>query len=290
MGGTAKRITSSYQSISSTLVNAERLLQLLYTEPSVADAKSFEELVVHDGEVKFQNVEFAYDQRKPVIKNLNLIAEPGKTVAIIGPTGGGKSTITKLLFRLYDVCEGSITIDGQDLRHVTLSSLRRAIGIVPQDHEMLNRSILENVRYSRLDATDEEVVDACKAAAIHDKIMEFPDCYEAKVGEEGVRLSGGEIQRLAITRVPLKNPKTVVPDEATSAVDTSTEAQIQETFHLLSSGRTLFVIAHRMSTITGVDNILVVRDGEIAESGTHDELLEKRGEYTKFWQKGGYGL
>lgn len=283
--GTAKRVTGSYQTISSTLVNAERLLQLLYTEPSVTDAESSKELVVNAGEVRFKDVSFAYDTRKPLIKKLDLIAEAGKTVAIVGETGGGKSTILNLLLRLYDVCEGSITIDGQDVRNVELSSLRKAIGIVPQSPVLFNRSILENVRYGRLDATDEEIIDACKATAIHKKIMEFPDDYETKVGEGGVRLSGGELQRLAIARVLLKNPKIVILDEATSAVDTLTEAQIQKAFQRLSSGRTVFVIAHRLSTITRADKILVVCNGEIVESGTHDELLAKGREYNKLWRQ-----
>lgn len=281
--GTVKRVASSYQAISSTLINAERLLHLLYTEPSVTNAKSPKELIVNAGEVRFEGVSFAYDPRKPLIEKLNLVAEPGKTVAIVGTSGSGKSTLFKLLFRFYDICEGSITIDGQNLDKVTLSSLRSAIGIVPQSPTLFNRSILENVRYGRLNATEEEIIDACKAAAIHERIMEFPDGYEAKVGEGGVRLSGGELQRLAIARVLLKNPKIVVLDEATSAVDTSTEAKIQKAFQRLSSGRTVFVIAHRLSTVVGADRILVVEGGKIIEGGTHDELLANRGKYNELW-------
>ncbi|KAF1976134.1 P-loop containing nucleoside triphosphate hydrolase protein [Bimuria novae-zelandiae CBS 107.79] len=236
--GAVKRITGLYQTISSTL-----------------------------------NVEFAYDRRKPLIKDLNLVAEPGKTVAVVGTTGSGKSTLVKLLFRLYDPCEGSIAIDGQDVRHVRLSGLRRAIGIVPQNPTLFNGTIRENIRYARLDATDEQIVD----------FMEFQDGYESKVGEGGVRLSGGEVQRLAIARVLLENPKIVALDEATSAVDTLTEAEIQKALQRLGSGRTMFVIAHRLSTIVRAHKILVVREGKIVESGTHGELLAKGGEYSQLW-------
>ncbi|KAL5404237.1 hypothetical protein PMIN06_012618 [Paraphaeosphaeria minitans] len=259
--GAVKRITGSYQTISLTLVNAERVLQLLQTEPSITDADSSKELVVDTGEGRFKNVEFAYDPRKPLITSLNLVAEPGKTVAVVGTTGGGKSTLLKLRFRLYDPCEGSITIDGHDIRHVRLSSLRSAIGIVPQNPTLFNGTIRENIRYARLDATYEQIIDVCKAAAIHDKITEFPDGYESKVGEGGVRLTGGEVQRLAMARVLLNKSKIVALDEATSAVDTLTEAEIQKALQRLGSGRTMFVIAHRLSTVVRAHKILVVREG-----------------------------
>lgn len=281
--GTAKRVAGSYEAISSTLINAERLLRLLYTEPSVTNDESPKELIVNAGEVRFEGVSFSYDPRKPLIERLDLVAAPGETVAIVGTSGSGKSTLFKLLFRFYDIQEGSITIDGQSLTEVTLSSLRSAIGIVPQSPTLFNRSIMENVRYGRLNATDEEIVDACKAAAIHEKVIAFPDGYEARVGEGGVRLSGGELQRLAIARVLLKNPKIVLLDEATSAVDTFIETKIQEAFQHLSSGRTVFIIAHRLSTIVRADKIFVVDEGKIVESGTHKELLGNRGKYNELW-------
>ena len=278
-------MADSYRQISSTLIDAERLLQLLNTKPSVAEAGLPHDLAVNSCKVEFKDVDFSYDSRKGVLKKINFVAEPGKTIAFVGGTGGGKSTILKLLFRFYDVTGGSITIDDQDVRSVTISSLREALGVVPQDPSLFNQSILENVKYARLDATDEEIQEACKAAAIHDKVMTFPDGYKSKVGERGVKLSGGELQRVAIARVLLKNPKIVMLDEATSAVDSSTEAQIQEAFKCLSAGRTTFVVAHRLSTIMEADLILVVDRGEIIERGTHSELLHQGGKYLELWTK-----
>ncbi|KAF2201929.1 ATP-binding cassette-type vacuolar membrane transporter-like protein Hmt1 [Delitschia confertaspora ATCC 74209] len=275
----------SYRHIASTLIDAERLLQLLNTKPSVADTEKPKDLIIKDCKVEYNHVGFAYDERKPVLKDVSFVAEPGQTIAFVGETGGGKSTMLKLLFRFYDVTSGSIMIDGQDLRSVTQSSLRDALGVVPQDPALFNQTIRENVRYARLDATDAEIEEACKAAAVHDKIMTFPDGYKSKVGERGVKLSGGELQRVAIARVLLKNPKIVMLDEATSAVDSSTEAQIQEAFKRLSSGRTTFVVAHRLSTIVEADLILVVDHGEIIERGSHNELLSLGGKYTELWTK-----
>jgi ABC-type transport system involved in Fe-S cluster assembly fused permease/ATPase subunit len=275
----------SYRHISSSLIDAERLLQLLNTKAAVADRESAQDLVIKAGKVEFKDIDFAYDPRKQVIKKVSFSAEGGKTVAFVGETGGGKSTMLKLLFRFYDVTNGSILIDGQDLRSVTLSSLRDSLGLVPQDPALFNQSIRQNVRYARLDATDAEIEDACRAASIHNDIESFPDGYNSKVGERGVRLSGGQLQRIAIARVLLKNPKIVMLDEATSAIDSAIEAQIQEAFKRLSKGRTTFVIAHRLSTIVEADQILVVDKGEIIERGTHSELLEIGGKYCELWTK-----
>jgi len=275
----------SYRQLTSNLIDAERLLQLLKTKSKVTDRDGAAELKLAGARVEFTDVSFAYDERKPTIKEMSFVANPGETVALVGETGGGKSTTLKLLFRFYDVSGGAITIDGQDVRDVTLSSLRDALGVVPQDPSLFNDSILENVRYSRLNATDEEVYEACKAASIHEKIMTFPDGYKTKVGERGVKLSGGELQRVSIARVFLKNPQIVLLDEATSAVDSSTESQIQESFKKLSAGRTTFIIAHRLSTIMDADRILVVDNGEIVERGTHQELLERGGRYVDLWTK-----
>ena len=278
-------LSYSYRHISSSLIDAERLLQMLKTKPSVADKDGAKDLIVNTGVVEFNDVEFAYDERKPIIRGVNLRAEGGQTIAFVGETGGGKSTMLKLLFRFYDVTGGSIMIDGQDLRSVTQSSLRDALGLVPQDPVLFNQTIRQNVRYARLEATDAEVEDACRAAAIHDDIVGFPDGYNSKVGERGVRLSGGQLQRIAIARVLLKNPKIVLLDEATSAIDSGIEALIQEAFRKLSKGRTTFVIAHRLSTIVEADQILVIEKGEIVERGSHQVLLEKGGKYNELWTK-----
>jgi len=276
---------SAYRQISSDFLDAEQLLQLLQYRPSVADRTGARALVLKQGEVKFDNVHFSYDSQRQTLKGISFLAAPGQTVALVGETGGGKSTILKLLFRFYDVGEGTIKIDGQDIRHVTLESLRENIGVVPQDPSLFNETIMSNVRYARLDATDDEVYDACKAAAIHDKTMSFTDGYQSKVGERGVRLSGGELQRIAIARAILKNPNIILLDEATSSVDTETEIHIQEAFRRLTSGRTTFVVAHRLSTIMNADLILVVKNGEILEQGTHDELFHAKGKYHSLWSK-----
>ncbi|OAL42518.1 hypothetical protein IQ07DRAFT_671450, partial [Pyrenochaeta sp. DS3sAY3a] len=279
-------LSYSYRHITNSLIGAERLLQLLNTKPSVSDQEGAKDIVVHTGEVEFKDVDFHYDERKPIIKSVNLKAEGGQTIAFVGETGGGKSTMLKLLFRFYDVTGGSIMIDGQDLRSVTQSSLRDALGLVPQDPVLFNQSIRQNIRYAKLEATDAEIEDACRAAAIHDDIVGFPDGYNSKVGERGVRLSGGQLQRIAIVRVILKNPKIVMLDEATSAIDSAIEAQIQEAFRKLSQGRTTFIIAHRLSTIVQADQILVVEKGKIIERGTHQELLKiLGGKYCELWTK-----
>ncbi|KAF2825284.1 P-loop containing nucleoside triphosphate hydrolase protein [Ophiobolus disseminans] len=278
-------LSYSYRQISSALIDAERLLQLLNTKPTVADQEGANDLVVTEGRVEFKDAEFAYDVRKPIIRGVNLKADGGQTIAFVGETGGGKSTMLKLLFRFYDVTGGSIMIDGQDLRSVTQSSLRDALGLVPQDPVLFNQTIRQNIRYARLEATDAEIEDACRAAAIHDDIEGFPDKYNSKVGERGVRLSGGQLQRIAIARVLLKNPKIVLLDEATSAIDSAIEEQIQTAFRRLSKGRTTFVIAHRLSTIVEADQILVIEKGEIIQRGTHHELLEAGGKYNELWTK-----
>jgi ABC-type transport system involved in Fe-S cluster assembly fused permease/ATPase subunit len=279
-------LSYSYRHISSSLIDAERLLQLLNTKPSVDDKEGAKDIVVHTGDVEFKDVDFHYDERKPIIKGVNIKANGGQTIAFVGDTGGGKSTMLKLLFRFYDVTSGSITIDGQDLRSVTQASLRDALGVVPQDPVLFNQTIRQNVRYAKLDATDSEIEDACRAAAIHDDIIGFPDGYNSKVGERGVKLSGRQIQRIAIARVFLKNPKIVMLDEATSAIDSSIEALIQQAFRKLRRGRTTFVIAHRLGTIADADQILVGDKGKIIERGTHQQLLERMGgKYKELWGK-----
>lgn len=230
-------------------------------------------------------MKFSYDGKKQIINDVSFRVEPGQTIALIGETGGGKSTILKLLFRFYDVTEGVIAIDGQDIRTLTLESLREQIGVVPQDPSLFNDTILSNVRYAKLDATEEEVIDACKAAAIHDKILTFSNGYNSKVGEHGVKLSGGELQRIAIARAILKNAKIILLDEATSSVDSETEGKIQEALKILSKGRTTFVVAHRLSTIVDADLIIVIKEGAILEQGPPAELLQTKGKYYRLWTK-----
>lgn len=267
------------------LIDSERLMELLNTKPTVTETPGALPLNITAGRVEFSNVDFSYDPRKATLQNVSFVAESGNTVALVGETGGGKTTILKLLYRYYDANKGSIKIDGQDIREVSLDSLRDSYGMVPQDPALFNTTIMENVRYAQLDATDEEVFEACRAAAIHDKILTFPDGYKSTVGERGVKLSGGELQRVAIARAILRNPPIVILDEATSMIDAETEHLIQQAFKKLTSGRTTFVVAHRLSTIQHADLILVISNGEIVESGTHEELFALGGKYVGLWSK-----
>ncbi|KAK4193484.1 hypothetical protein QBC35DRAFT_371888 [Podospora australis] len=274
------------KSISKDLIHAEQLLEIMQTKPTVNDKDGAPPLHFTGGRVRFDNVWFSYDKKKDILKNIDFEATPGMTVAFVGATGAGKSTILKLLDRFYDVTKGSIQIDGQDIRDVNLFSLRAQVGIVPQSPILFDDTIMNNVRYARLKATDEEVYEACKAASIHDQIMGFSDGYQTRVGERGVKLSGGELQRVAIARAILKRPAIVLLDEATSAVDTETEQKIQEALRTLCQGRTTFIVAHRLSTIMNADRIIVVGGGEIVEQGSHEELiLKENGKYAELWSK-----
>ncbi|KAJ5163680.1 uncharacterized protein N7500_005510 [Penicillium coprophilum] len=278
-------LSAQYRWLVSDLVDAERLLFLFQSKPSVNDRENAMPLKSGDGHVSFHHVDFAYDTRLKTLKDVDISIEPGTTVALVGMTGSGKTTILRLLLRLYDVTSGQIKIDGQDIRDVTLSSLRQTIGVVPQDPVLFNASIIENLRYARPSASDEEVHAACRAAAIHEKILTFVDGYNTTVGEQGVKLSGGELQRIAIARVFLKKSPILLLDEATSAVDSNTESDIQVALDRLRTKRTTFVIAHRLSTISSADRILVVHEGQIVESGSHHELLKKEGgRYQNLWQ------
>ncbi|KAK3679379.1 hypothetical protein LTR78_000940 [Recurvomyces mirabilis] len=283
--GPLAQVSWSVRRVSQMLTDSERLLQLMLTKPSVISDASAPAIVIEEGEVEFDHVDFAYDPRRQTLKDVSFKVKPGQTVALVGETGGGKSTIIKLLYRYYDVGEGGIRIDGQDIRHVDLDSLRDSFGMVPQDPALFNVSLMENIKYARLDATEEDVVEACKAAAIHDKIETFPDKYKSTVGERGVKLSGGELQRVSIARAILKQPKIVLLDEATSMIDAETEALIQNAFKRLAAGRTTFIIAHRLSTIQHADLILVINDGKIIESGSHEELFRQNGKYVALWSK-----
>ncbi|KAH6968862.1 hypothetical protein DER45DRAFT_607592 [Fusarium avenaceum] len=273
------------KSVSDDFIDAERLLDIMRTEPSVENQKGARPLKFVAGEVDFEKVSFSYDKKKGIIKDVSFHVPAGQTVAFVGATGAGKSTLIKLLDRFYDVGEGRICIDGQDIREVDLFSLRDRIGVVPQSPILFDDTIMNNVRYGRITASDEEVFEACRAACIHDKIKGFTHGYKTRVGERGVKLSGGELQRIAIARAMLKKPDIVLLDEATSAVDTDTEQQIQLSFKRLCQGRTTFIVAHRLSTIMNADRIIVVENGEILEQGNHDELIVAGGRYADLWSK-----
>ena len=281
--GPLNMLSCAHRELMGNLVDAEQLLELFKTQPTVRDGS--DDLYVANAQVDFNRVKFSYDGKKQILNDISFHVKAGQTIALIGESGGGKSTILKLLFRFYDITEGSILIDGQDIRNVTLESLRGCIGVVPQDPSLFNDSILSNVRYAKLDATDEEITEACRAAAIHDKIMTFTNGYMSKVGEHGVKLSGGELQRIAIARAILKNPDIILLDEATSSVDSETEVKIQEALEKLSQNRTTFIVAHRLSTITNADLVLVIKDGAILEQGPPAELLKSKGKYYQLWAK-----
>lgn len=278
-------IGSIYREVRQGLTDIEAMFDLLDVKQEITDAPNAKALVVDKGEIHFNHVEFSYDKNRQILKDIDFIIPAGKTVAIVGPSGAGKSTISRLLFRFYDVQKGSITIDGQDIRSVTQKSLRDAIGMVPQDTVLFNDTIAYNIRYGRPDASDEEVKKAAEMAQIGNFIDQLPDGYQSMVGERGLKLSGGEKQRVAIARTILKAPPILILDEATSALDTATELEIQYALDVVSRGRTTLVVAHRLSTIIGADEILVLKGGEIIERGKHDELLAKNGLYASMWHK-----
>ena len=256
-----------------------RFLEVMRTEPEIADAENAKELKGVKGDIEYKDVCFSYDDGTEVLKNVNLSIKAGESFALVGPSGGGKTTMCHLLPRFYDVVSGAVTIDGTDVRHVTQDSLRRNVGIIQQDVFMFAGTIRENIRYGRPDASDEEVVEAAVKAEIHREIMEMPDGYDTYIGERGVMLSGGQKQRLSIARVFLKNPPVLILDEATSALDSVTEAKIQASLEELSRGRTSIIIAHRLSTIKNADRIAVIEGEGIVECGSHAELMEKDGAY-----------
>ena len=256
-----------------------RFLEVMRTEPGIKDKPGAKEMGPVRGEIEYKDVSFDYGNGVPVLSHIDLHVKPGECLAVVGPSGGGKTTLCQLLPRFYDVCEGSVSVDGMDVRDVTQSSLRRNIGIIQQDVFMFAGTIRENIRYGRPDATDEEIVQAAVRAQIHNEIMEMPDGYDSYIGERGVMLSGGQKQRLSIARVFLKNPKILILDEATSALDTVTEQRIQASLDELSQGRTTIIIAHRLSTIKNADTIAVVEGEHIVEMGSHKELMDKDGIY-----------
>jgi ATP-binding cassette subfamily B protein len=262
----------------------QRFVELMREEPEIKDAPDAKEMPPVRGDIAVEDVSFSYEDQVPVLEHVTLRVKAGDTVAVVGPSGGGKSTLCQLIPRFYDVTEGRITVDGLDVRSVTQSSLRSNIGIVQQDVFLFADTILENIRYGRPDATDEEVARAARQAEIYDDIMEMPDGFQTYVGERGVLLSGGQKQRVSIARIFLKNPPILILDEATSALDTVTEARIQNAFDELAKGRTTLIIAHRLSTIRSASRIVVIDDNHIVEEGTHEELLKTGGEYARLYQ------
>ncbi|GLC47382.1 hypothetical protein PLESTB_001360600 [Pleodorina starrii] len=277
---------SYYRTIQQYMIDMENLLELLGRRSVVEDSPAARELVMNKGELSFDDVCFQYEPGSQVLRNVSFRVPGGRTIAFVGATGSGKSTITRLIFRFYDVSSGAVRIDGQDVREVTQSSLRRAVGMVPQDTVLFNDTILHNIRYGNLSATDEQVYEAAKLACIHDTIVNrFPKKYETVVGERGLRLSGGEKQRVAFARALLKNPTMLVLDEATSALDTITEKKIQSALSDLRSERTTVIVAHRLSTIADADIIVVMATGRVVELGGHAELLERGGLYAEMWAR-----
>nr|WP_153318120.1 ABC transporter ATP-binding protein/permease [Sinorhizobium meliloti] len=274
-----------YREIRQGLTDIEHMFDLLDVRAEVVDRPNAKELKIEQGAIAFKNVQFAYDPARPILKGISFEVPAGKTVAVVGPSGAGKSTLSRLLYRFYDVQEGSITIDGQDVRDVTQKSLRSVIGMVPQDTVLFNDTIAYNIRYGRVTASDAEVEAAAEAAQIADFIRDLPEGFRAMVGERGLKLSGGEKQRVAIARTILKAPPILILDEATSALDTKTEQEIQAALDIVSRDRTTLVIAHRLSTVINADEIIVLKDGVIAERGTHGELIDRGGLYASMWSR-----
>lgn len=273
-----------YREIKQSLIDMERMFQILGERPDVTDAPGAPPLNVVRGEVRFENVSFRYQSDRSILKDIDLTVPAGRTVALVGPSGAGKSTLSRLLYRFYDLEKGRILIDGQDISEVTQASLRRAIGMVPQDTVLFNDTIGYNIRFGRPDATCGEVEEAARLAQIHGFVERLPQGYETLVGERGLKLSGGEKQRVAIARTLLKNPPILILDEATSALDSHTEQEIQGALRAVAENRTTLIIAHRLSTVQHADEILVLEEGRIAERGRHADLLERNGLYAALWR------
>lgn len=278
-----RKLSQFMEQFSSGMAGFSRFRELLNEEPEIVDLRNAKELQDIKGNIEFIDVSFSYNDKTNILNNLNLKINAGKTLALVGPSGGGKTTLCHLIPRFYEVNSGQITIDGYDIKDVTLFSLRSNIGIVSQDVFLFAGTIRENIRYGKIDATDNEIIEAAKRAEIHDMIMEMENEYDTQVGERGIRLSGGQKQRISIARIFLKNPPILILDEATSALDSVTEAKIQESFDELSKGRTTLVIAHRLSTVKNADEIIVIDEDGIVERGTHEELLSRGGAYAKLY-------
>ena len=278
-----KRLSRVYGAIQKAMAAADRVFDVMDMDEKIKDAPDAKELPAIEGRVIFDNVTFSYKEGQAALSNVSIQAEPGQMIALVGPSGSGKSTIANLIPRFYDIDSGSISIDGYDIREVTTNSLREQIGLVPQETMLFSTTVMENIRYGRLDATDEEIIAASKAANADEFIRELPEGYETKIGERGLNLSGGQRQRLAIARAILKNPRVLILDEATSALDTESEKIVQDALDKLMAGRTSFVIAHRLSTIFNANQIYVVENGHVVEHGTHEELLNQNGLYSNLY-------
>ena len=274
-----------YREIRQSLVDMREMFTLLDQPPEVLDKKGASALKVGDADLRFEDIHFAYDPERQILKGIDITVPGGKTLAIVGPSGSGKSTISRLLFRFYDVGQGAIRIDGQDVRDISQETLRAAIGVVPQDTVLFNDTIKYNIAYGRDGASEDEIIEAAKAAQIHDFITALPEGYGTMVGERGLKLSGGEKQRVAIARTILKNPPILILDEATSALDSGTEREIQDSLTRLGADRTVLTIAHRLSTVVHADEIVVLDKGVIIERGRHDDLLAQKGVYATMWRR-----
>ena len=278
-----KRLSRVYAAIQKAMAAADRVFEVMDLDEKITDVPGAKPLPPIKGEVEFKDITFSYKEGQPALQHISLKAEPGQMIALVGPSGSGKSTIANLIPRFYDVDSGTISIDGHDIRQVTADSLREQIGLVPQETMLFSTTVMENIRYGRLDATDEEVVEAARAANAEEFIKDLPEGYDTKLGERGLNLSGGQRQRLAIARAILKNPRVLILDEATSALDTESEKIVQDALDKLMVGRTSFVIAHRLSTIFNADQIFVVENGHLREHGTHEELLAAGGLYSNLY-------
>jgi len=279
--GPLNTLSSFYNSLLSAMASMERIFEIMDTPTDIPDKENAYDLPPITGRVDFENVTFAYNPEKVILRNVSFTVEPGQTIALVGPTGAGKSTVVNLISRFYDVNDGAVKIDGHDIRDVKLLSLREQMGVMMQDSFIFSGTIMDNIRYGRLEATDEEVIEAAKAVHAHDFIMQMEKGYETEVNERGSSLSVGQRQLISFARALLNDPKILILDEATSSIDTHTEILIQKALDVLLQGRTSFVIAHRLSTIRNADCIMVIQDGHIAEAGTHDELIKHEGGHYK---------